>query len=131
MRNVMVLMGMVLFVPVVWADYQTTPVGRIDAATLMNELQAAVPETGLCNDTYGVITCQRKIGDFTNEEKAQMDTVVAIHDPDIQAKQKRQDQENEQELPLEAFGAGAAGALAMFGGKNLVLRAQKKKPPVG
>ena len=33
------------------------------------------------------------------------------------------------EIPLESFGAGAAGALAAFGGQRLILLARKKKTP--
>ena len=31
------------------------------------------------------------------------------------------------EIPLEDFGAGAAGALAILGGRELVIRVRKKK----
>ena len=44
--------------------------------------------------------------------------------------EEEESQETEEtEIPIESFGAGAAGALAAFAGRGLVLRVRKKKGP--
>lgn len=114
--------------PNAWAEYQVTPTKRFDLGPLTSEFATVLGGAEItCEDTWGTITCRKITGDFTDAEKTAMAAAVVAHDPDIIAKRKAQQQEEEQEVPIEAFGAGVAGALTALGGKNLVLRVAKKK----
>lgn len=128
MRMLMIVGCLVVVPPVVWAEtYQVTPT-QMDARELMNELQRAVPSIGVCADTWGTIACT---GEITEADRIALDAVVTAHDPDIRAKReaRRKAEEEEQEIPLGEFGAGAAGALAVLAGRGFVVRVRKKKAP--
>lgn len=53
--------------------------------------------------------------------------VRTLDDLTIQERLKAESNEEPPvDIPIESFGAGVAGALAAFGGKNLVIRLKKK-----
>lgn len=69
-------------------DYTVSVSSRTDLLTLPSEVKAQVPALRGAYERIadGTVTFQRETGDFTDAEKAQIDAVVAAHDPQGRAK---------------------------------------------
>ncbi len=113
----------------VWADQTITPGKDIDLVGLTTEVKQVVPSLEGMHERQqdGTMTFRRLGGGaFTQAEQAALAQAAQAHDAPKSRERQRSSSEDT-EIPLESFGAGAAGALAALGGKNLVLRAMKKR----
>lgn len=102
------MLAMLCWTGLVWADYRKTPSGRFDLTALHGEFRAAGInlEGATCRDERGTIICHRDSGDFTDAEKALMDAALAAHDPDVRTKRQAQRRADrvQAEAKLKALG---------------------------
>ena len=113
-----------LWMPLVWADdYAVSVTQRSNITRLTTEAATVVPAITGAHEELAMnqVVFTRVAGtDFTADEKTLIHQAVQAHDP------QKPDDTAPLDIPIEAFGAGLAGALAAFGGRNLVLNVQKK-----
>lgn len=114
---IMSLLGLLLLQPFAWAEYRKTPTTRFDLSELTSEFKQAVPDLEGCDDTHGTLTCRRLTGEFTEAEKAALDTVLTAHDPDVKAKRHTQQNQHRRDakMKLKALGLTEEEVNALVG----------------
>ena len=110
MTRYWIILGVFAWAMPAWAAHQMTPGTRFDLGELTSEFKRAVPALEGCDDTLGTITCRRLTGDFTDAEKALMDTTLSTHDPNIAQKRTVQKSQKRNALITKLCqGAGLTG----------------------
>jgi len=115
-----------------WANFTVVSPHDVDASALTQEAKVIVSDllgVTVAADRRTVMFKKLNQDVFTDQQRIQLRQALADHDVVVVQERRRQEHE-ETEIPIESFGGGAAGALAVLAGRGLVLRVRKKKPTV-